>query len=71
LIPSDGFDVNTDSINVTIEGLGKVINNGYENSDYIDIQTVNGVTTLYFTSEMAIGNVSVTANASKSLFITY
>lgn len=71
LTPNDGFDSNPDSITISITGLGTVVLNGYEDSDYIDIQTVNNVTTVYFTSEMAIGDVYVSAQASKTVNITY
>lgn len=71
LTPESGFTSNPTSINVSIDGLGSVITNGYEDSDYIDIQTIDGITKLLFTSEMAVGDIQVSATASKSISITY
>lgn len=71
LTPESGFMSDPTSINVSIDGLGSVITNGHEDSDYIAIQTTDGITKLFFTSEMAVGDIQVSATASKSISVTY
>lgn len=77
LTPDSGFDANPTSINVSIDGIGQVITNGYEDSEYIEITSspdgTSGtvITTITFTSEMALGDVTVSARASKNCLISY
>ena len=75
LVPDDGFDSNPTSINVDIDGIGRVVTAGYEDSDYIELITSpvsdGSRTTITFTSEMALGDIVVSAQATKTLTVTY